>query len=143
MNKKLLLLLPALALLGQGCVIPGRTTDATRPVQVVEPLPDDAPICDARAPQVYFHAKATFTAAELAQINSDIVEPMATFFGGGVNGNAVAIIVKKQGTDLIVEAIVDQPGSDAPVYEGVLLRRLPTGEYEAWTPTDPGPGYGG
>ena len=138
MNKKLLLLLPMLALLGQGCAASVPVSKVT-----VEPLPDDAPICDARAPQVYFHAKATFTAAELAQINSDIVEPMATFFGGGTRGNAVAIIVKKQGTDLIVEAIVDQPGSDAPVYEGVLLRRLPTGEYEAWTPTDPGPGYEG
>ena len=138
MNKKLLLLLPMLALLGQGCVASVPASKVT-----VEPLPDDAPICDARAPQVYFHAKATFTAAELAQINTDIVEPMATFFGGGVRGNVVAITVKKQGTDLIVEAIVDQPGSDAPVYEGVLLRRLPTGEYEAWTPTDPGPGYEG
>lgn len=143
MNKRLLMLLPVLALFGQGCVIPGRTPDAARPVQVVEPLADDAPICDARAPQVYFYAKATFTAAELAQINTDIVEPIETFFGGGIRGNVVAITIKKQATDLIVEMIIDQDVSDEPSYEGVLLRRLSTGEYEAWTPTDPGPGYEG
>lgn len=139
MNKKLLVLLPLLALLGQGCVSPVVQNNPT-----VEPLPDDAPICEAPPTQVYFHAKATFTAAELVQINRDIVQPIKDYYlDENTTGYAVAIIIKKQQTDLIVETIINQTGTDDPAYEGVLLRRLSTGLYEAWTPVDAGPGYAG
>lgn len=138
MKKSLLLLLPALALFGQGCDLSDTGTKLPGPMET----PPVASSCEVPEVQVYYYAKVTFTAAEIRQIERDIVGPMKAHYDGTDFAKAVAITVKKEATGVIVEVISDQPGTD-PVYEGVVLNRDKSGAYEAWTPTDPGEGYEG
>ena len=141
MKKSLLLLLPALALLGQGCEMSNGGTHLPGPMETPAEKPPVA--CEVPDVQVYYYAKATFTAAEIRQIERDVVGPMIAHYDGTRFARAVAVTVEKESTGIIVGVISDQAGSDDPVYEGVVLNRLPSGAYEAWTPTDPGEGYEG
>lgn len=100
-------------------------------------------MCAIETPQVYYVTKTLFSAAELRQIERDIVSPIKTHYDDETYGHAASIMLKKEGTDLIVEIIIDQTWTEDAGYEGVLLRRMKDGSYEAWTPTDPGPGYEG
>ncbi|MCK9361146.1 hypothetical protein M0Q28_02850 [Patescibacteria group bacterium] len=153
MNKKLLVLLPVLALLGQGCELPGPMTDTNQPTPTapvaaqpspkVGPKPTEKAVCATETPQVYYVTKTLFSAAELSQIERDIVAPIKAHYDDETYGRAASIMLKKEGTDLIVEIIVDQTWTTDAGYEGVLLRRMKDGSYEGWTPTDPGPGYEG
>ncbi|MCC6563271.1 hypothetical protein IT087_00080 [Candidatus Uhrbacteria bacterium] len=154
MNKKLLVLVPVLALLGQGCEVPGSMTDVNKPaapapapIVKTEPAPAPKPVekavCAIETPQVYYVTKTLFSAAELAQIQRDIVAPITAHYDDETYGRAASIMLRKDGTDLIVDIIVDQTWTTDAGYEGVLLRGMKDGSYEAWTPTDPGPGYEG
>ena len=113
-----------LALLGGGC-----------------DMPAGAPVV--QTPQVYYFAKASFTAPELSQIQRDIVAPITTYYDDAEHGHVVAILLKKQGSSLIIESIIDQSTSDDPVYAGELMSRQADGTYGVWMPPDAGPGYEG
>ncbi len=145
MNKKLLLLLPALALLGQGCALPGRTPVARPPVQAVPvasaPAPDAKPICPV-TPQVFIQNTLAYTPAQLAQIRRGVVAPIAAYFSDDTHGRAVSIMIRKKAADLLVDIIIDQPGSDDAVYEGTLISPDADGSFR-WVPTETGPGFSG
>jgi hypothetical protein len=148
MIKKLLFLIPTLALFGQGCQMPLASDRVVPPTPVAsegptfEPEPDDE-MCSIQTPQVYYYAKTLFTVAEIRQIERDIVTPIKNHYSDDVYGHVVAITIKKGSADLVVEMVIDQAQTEDAGYEGVVLNRLPSGAYEAWTPTDPGPGYEG
>lgn len=99
-------------------------------------------MCAVQTPQVYFHARATFTAAQLAQIRRDVVAPITSFYSGDAQGRVVSISIRKDERDIIVDIIVDHVTSDDPVYEGVLISPSADGTYQ-YVPTEAGPGYEG
>lgn len=143
MKKKLLLLLPALALLGQGCARPGQTPTSQPPVQVapVATAPDVKPVCPV-TPQVFIQTTVDYTAAQLAQIRRGVVAPIAAYFSDDTHGRAVSIMIRKKASDLLVDIIIDQPGSDDAVYEGVMISPAADGTYR-WVPTETGPDFSG
>lgn len=138
--KKYIALFGGLALLGAGCAVPGVPVSKA-PTLVDEPAPR-APVC-AQTPQVYFFNKLAFSAAELASIQTNVVDRMQAHYGSRAGFALVSVFVKRTATGIVVDAIIDQPESTDPVYEGFVLNRLKDGTYPAYEPVDAGPGYEG
>lgn len=136
------------ALFGAGCVIPG-TLAPVAPVAVPVPVKNaapvaTAPVCPTTTPQVYYFNKLSFTAAELAEIQSNVVTPVLAYYRSLAGGFRVAsIMIKRATTGIVVDVIVDQPSSDEPSYQSFLHVRGADGHFPVWVPEILPPGYSG
>ncbi|MCE9585892.1 hypothetical protein K8R04_01065 [Candidatus Uhrbacteria bacterium] len=139
MNKHLILL-GSLALLGAGCAIPGMPFGET-----ADKTTDEKVAMCAQTPQVHFFNKLGFGPREITEIQANVVGPLVDYYrtlpGGGFQ--IVSIVIKRTATGITVDAIVDQPDSDEPVYHGFVHARTATGEYPRWYPEEVPPEYRG
>lgn len=146
-SKKFLLLIPVLALFGQGCLTSADRTSARLPVPVA-PTPISAPsaptpsaVC-AETPQVYFFNKLAFSAVELANIRTNVVDPLIAYYASLEGQTVVSIMIKRTDTGINVEAIVDMPDTIEPSYQGFVHPRTGS-RYPRWVPEELPPGYQG
>lgn len=141
---KQMALFASLALFGAGCVIPGISSTPAVPVSVANPVNAPSALC-AQTPQVYFFNKLGFGAREVAEIQTNVVAPFVEYYRtlGDGGFHVVSIMIKRTTTGINVEAIIDQPGSDEPVYQGFLHARGAGGDYPVWVPEGVPPGYSG
>ena len=141
--KKQIVLLGSLALFGAGCAIPGATFVAT-PSTAGTPVKNEIAQC-AQTPQVYYFNKLGFGAREIAEIQTNVVAPLVEYYRtlGDGGFQIVSIAIKRTATGITVETIVDQSGSDEPVYHGFVHARGSSGAYPVWVPEVVPPGYSG
>ena len=137
-------LLGSLALLGAGCAIPGLPGSTTTPTAGT-PSGSTSSMC-AQTPQVYFFNKLAFSAAEITQIQANVVEPLVEYYRTvppDGEYQIVSIVIKRTTTGITVDAIVDQPDSDEPVSHSFLHERSSDGTYPTWYPEEVPPEYRG
>ncbi|GEM_PF-3175687 len=131
-----------LSLFGAGCEIPTIATSPVVDTGVGESVVKTGEMC-AQTPQVFYFNKLAFTAAELTNIQSDVVEPFTAYYRTLPGNEVVSMFIKRTTTGIVVDAIIDQPGSDDPVYNGFVLDRQKDGTYPLWQPEDAGPDFRG
>ena len=150
MNKKLLLLLPALALLGQGCEMSDTGTKLPGPMDppsatstdTIKTGDDGFDHLEAELPQVYFFNKLAFTTREINDVKNNVVRPLVSYYEGLPDYRVVAVIIRRTDSGIDVEAIVDQADSEGPVYHGFVHPRS-GGGYPMWYPEEVPPEYRG
>jgi hypothetical protein len=138
---KQIALFGSLALLGAGCAIPGMPASTTSTVGDTK-SDTGARMC-AQLPQVYFFNKTSFNTRELANIRTNVIDPVVAHYRTFPGHEVVSIFIRHSDTGIIAEVIIDQPESDDPFYEGFVLDRLKDGTYPMYEPIDAGPGYEG
>lgn len=139
-HTKSAIFLASLALFGAGCQLPIAVPSSGEIAE--KPVPAKPAIC-AQTPQVYYFNKLAFSAAEVSSIESNVVERMKAHYRTRPGYELVSVFVRRNATGIVVDAIIDQPESNDPVYEGFVLNRLKDGTYPAYEPVDAGPGYEG
>lgn len=142
--KKYLALFGGLALLGAGCALPAMPSPSTSST-TGEPAGGSSAMC-AQTPQIYFFNKLAFPAAEITQINANVIAPLVQFYRTTPPDGeyqVVSIVIKRTATGIIVDAIVDQPDSDEPVSHGFVHDRAKDGSYPRWYPEEVPPEYRG
>jgi hypothetical protein len=136
MTKKLLFLIPVLALFGQGCLVPAAPTSdsaTSAPVETVS-CPD--------LPQVYYFNKLAFSLREISSIEANVVTPLVAYYDALPGQSIVSIMIKRNETGITVDSIVDQANSEDTVYQGFFHPRTGS-SYPLWVPEEVPPGYRG
>lgn len=144
MSKKLLFLIPVLALFGQGCInvtVPDPTPEAATPMAPSPVAPTETASCP-DLPQVYYFNKLVFSSREISSIQSNVIEPLLAYYAALPGQSIVSIMIKRTDTGISVESIVDQSTSEDPVYQGFIHPRTGT-TYPRWEPEVVPPGYEG
>jgi hypothetical protein len=139
MSKKLLILIPVLALFGQGCInvtVPSTQAPGTSGEAKTEPS-----MC-ADTPQVHFFNKLAFSSREITEIQASVVAPLVEYYEGLPGYTVVSIMIKRTESGINVEAIVDQADAEDPVYHGFVHPRV-GGGYPMWYPEEVPPEYRG
>ena len=140
---KQIALFGSLALLGAGCAIPGIPVSTT---STGDAAPSVGSSMCAQTPQVFFFNRLAFSAAEIAQINTNIVAPLVEYYRTTPPDGeyaVVSIVIERTATGILVEAIVDQPDSDDPISHGFVHNRAKDGSYPMWYPEEVPPEYRG
>jgi hypothetical protein len=141
---KQIALFGSLALLGAGCAIPGMPASTTS--TVVDTTSDTKVSMCAQTPQVFFFNRLAFSAAEISQINANIVAPLVDYYRTTPPDGeyqVVSITIERTATGILVEAIVDQPDSNDPISHGFVHNRAKDGSYPMWYPDEVPPEYRG
>jgi hypothetical protein len=141
---KQIALFGSLALLGAGCAIPGMPASTTS--TVVDTTSDTKASMCAQTPQVFFFNRLAFSAAEISQINANVVAPLVEYYRTTPPDGeyqVVSITIERTATGILVEAIVDQPDSNDPISHGFVHNRTKDGSYPMWYPEEVPPEYRG
>ncbi len=143
MSTKLLILIPALALFGQGCInvtVPGSAPASGQPV-VTAPVAAEAASCP-ELPKVYYFGKAYFSATEIDEIERNVIRPVTEYYSDGERGRVVSLTVKKTAEGIAVEGITDLDWTDDAGYFG-FIHVTEGGTYPVWEPFEVPEGYEG
>ncbi len=141
MSKKLLILIPALALFGQGCI---NVTVPSMPAETVTPTtPTTAEMASCpNLPKVYYFGKVYFSATEIDEIERNVIRPVAAYYSNGERGRVVSLTIEKTPTGITVVGITDLSWTEDGGYFG-FTHDTEGGTYPVWEPFEVPEGYEG
>lgn len=143
MSKKLLILIPVLALFGQGCInvtVPGSGSESDKPA-VSAPVATEGASCP-DLPKVYYFGKAYFSTTEIDEIERNVIRPVVAYYSNEEQGRVVSLMIKKTAEGIAVEGITDLSWTDDGGYFG-FIHNTEGGTYPVWEPFEVPEGYEG
>lgn len=111
------------------------------PTGTNEATPSEGMSCP-QTPQVYYFNKLAFSRAEVSSIEANVVAPLVAYYDGLPGQRIVSIVIRRTDSGISVEAVVDQPDTDEPVFSAFIHPRT-GGTYPRWYPEEVPPGYAG